>query len=250
METPDSITIEGGHHLDWHMKGSYPVTILIINGMVLYSMNNHMTHSTIFQTIVNTTRKNKEDVDTTISDLNASDVGILNLDRSVFAQDESAMKDLYERYAQRYTDTKQAPKNICSGRFWKVNDGYISFWDEQKKVMNFIGYVEQLIKKLGFDPKTVKWEVQTRNGSHKLVSHAEYTIYQKKSKETKTDEEARAQQYALHTKAGMKRLVGVQGPPRATRDVEYKQMRQEAVKSDLQYSHPKSLRAPTNQNAV
>jgi hypothetical protein len=229
METPDNITIEGGHTLDWYTSSTHPVTIMIINGMVLYSMNTHLTHIAIFQMLIKNVTNANGNMDEAISGLEATDVKVLNPDPSILTMSEDDLIAIYKNFIQRYSRPEVAPKNICSGRFWKVNDGYISFWDEQKKVMNFIGYVEQLIKHLDFDPQTVRWEVQTRNGKHKLVSYSEYTIYQKRPKESKADEEARAQQYALHTKAGMKRLMGVQVPPRATKDVEFKQMRQESL---------------------
>ena len=213
LESPDYIIIGGGHELSWYDKSTYPVTFLVIDKMVVYTMNPRMTHGTMFQMVNSKADETKGNI---VKDLAMADIKIIN--PSPLLKEPKELVELYKRFCDRFRNPAVAPTNIIAGRFWKVGNGYISFWEKRTLVLKHIGPVEQLINQLGFEPFKVEWEIIS--GTNKrLVTYDKFMGF-RNSNTSKADEEQRAQEYALHTKAGMKRLVGAQNKKMHTRDIE------------------------------
>lgn len=100
---------------------------------------------------------------------------------------------------------------IFSGRFFGVGNGYISFWDDTTNVLSRLDLVKKFIESLGYDPGKVWWQA---SGEHNIVPLKKLSEFIKSGgniMDSGVRDEWEAQK-ALHTQAGLKRLVGKEVP--------------------------------------
>lgn len=109
-------------------------------------------------------------------------------------------------------------KPSVEGRFWKMDNGYISFWMVPTKVLPQLPVIEEFIVSLGYDPKKVLWEAPvTRFTPEDRMLYADsrrfkqfdYDTFIRQTNNSNKEAEAAANRLRqLHTIAGLKRAEG------------------------------------------
>lgn len=222
-ESPDVILKKDGSMLEYEDDSA--ITFTIIDDTVFYGERTY--HGEMMKDILNALKKGKGDIDRIVKQLDQNDINVIDLsDELAHYQNFKAIDDAFYK-ARIQTKYKPIP-GIISGRFWMDDDGYISFWEDNKFVLDNLNTVNKFISTLGFDPKKVEWEMIKGVGGlddEVLVSYGEYS---KNKKKPKSDETIRQKQLAQHLQAGMKKSTGEITPrepynPNMT-DVEYKNL--------------------------
>lgn len=115
--------------------------------------------------------------------------------------------------------------SLVEGRFWRIDEGYISFWNVPSKVVKEIGVIEQLIIKLGYDTRKVLWDGDRSDPDERGIggfgsphfklgyNWISYEMFLDRAKGKDAPSIARVQ----HIVPGMKKALGQLPEPEATK---------------------------------
>mgnify|MGYP000848335855 CR=1 FL=1 len=179
------------------------IPFLVIFDSVIYMDHiNSATHQDLIDQTTKILRTSKGNHHTDLKRLEQAGIHIINHDPLVY-EFHTFSAIINEYWASRMLGNRI--NNVCSGRFWAKDRGYISFWERRSVVKRNIKAVERFIHKLGYDIMTVTFDAYIR-GKDTVLTYREFMTG--KAVETSLDDAERRRLAALHLQAGMKRETG------------------------------------------
>lgn len=144
-ENPDKIFLKNGEFIKWNSRKLRPVVFSAYENCVAY-----------FKAYDETINDNHGDLDKIFDEVK----------EAVFQYklSDEKIKDLY--LADRRVHTINFNRDTIykfehervDGRFWRTENGIISFWKPHFEVKKNIEGIDKMIRELGYDPKKVMWD--------------------------------------------------------------------------------------------